>query len=101
MAAYSASKAGVIGLAKSLVCEYATEGIKVNALLPGGTDTPMGREVANTPQALEYVEGLHALKRLAQPEEIAKSALYLLSDAASFTTGTALIADGGVSIYRA
>jgi len=88
-------------LAKSLASEYASERIRVNALLPGGTDTPMGREVANTPQALEYVEGFHALKRLAQPEEIAKSAVYLLSDAASFTTGTTLIADGGASIYRA
>jgi NAD(P)-dependent dehydrogenase (short-subunit alcohol dehydrogenase family) len=49
---------------------------------------------------LAFVEGLHALKRIAQPEEIARSALYLASDASSFTTGTALFADGGVSINR-
>ncbi|HEU4987227.1 MAG TPA: SDR family oxidoreductase, partial [Rhizobiaceae bacterium] len=47
-----------------------------------------------------FVEGLHALKRVAQPEEIAASALYLASDASSFTTGAALLADGGISINR-
>ena len=73
----------------------------MNALLPGGTDTPMGRAVAATPEALAFVAGLHALKRLATPDEIARSALYLASDASSFTTGTALLADGGVSIVRA
>lgn len=63
-------------------------------------DTPMGRTFASSPEALAFVKGLHALKRLAQPEEIAKSALYLASDLSSFTTGTALLADGGVSINR-
>jgi NAD(P)-dependent dehydrogenase (short-subunit alcohol dehydrogenase family) len=74
--------------------------VRVNALLPGGTDTPMGRVVANTPEAASYVAGLHALKRLAQPEEIARAALYLASTASSFTTGTALLVDGGISINR-
>ncbi|MBN9694480.1 MAG: SDR family oxidoreductase [Zoogloea sp.] len=100
MAAYAASKAGLIGLTQSLAVEFGTLGIRVNALLPGGTDTPMGRAFANTPETLAYVEGLHALKRLALPEEIARSALYLASDASSFTTGSALLADGGVSINR-
>ncbi|TIX11242.1 MAG: SDR family oxidoreductase, partial [Mesorhizobium sp.] len=53
-----------------------------------------------TPESRTFVENLHALKRVAQPEEIARSALYLASDASSFTTGTALFADGGVSINR-
>ena len=101
MAAYAASKAGVIGLTKALAAEYGAAGIRVNALLPGGTDTPLGRAVANTPEAQAFVAGLHALKRLATPDEIARSALYLASDASSFTTGTALLADGGVSILRA
>lgn len=100
MAAYAAGKAGLIGLTQALAAELGAEGIRVNALLPGGTDTPMGREVANTPEALEFVRGLHALKRIATPEEIARSALYLASDASSFTTGIALLADGGVSISR-
>jgi NAD(P)-dependent dehydrogenase (short-subunit alcohol dehydrogenase family) len=100
MAAYAASKSGLIGLTQALAAEFGPRGIRVNALLPGGTDTPMGRMVSNTPEALAFVRGLHALKRLASPEEIAKSALYLASDASSFTTGIALLADGGVSINR-
>jgi NAD(P)-dependent dehydrogenase (short-subunit alcohol dehydrogenase family) len=74
--------------------------VRVNALLPGGTDTPMGRAFTDTPESLAFVQNMHALKRLAQPEEIARSALYLASDASSFTTGIALLADGGVSICR-
>ncbi len=101
MASYAASKAGLIGLTQALAVEFGARGIRVNALLPGGTDTPMGAAVANTPEALAYVRGLHALKRIASPDEIARSALYLASDAASFTTGTALLVDGGVSIARA
>jgi NAD(P)-dependent dehydrogenase (short-subunit alcohol dehydrogenase family) len=100
MAAYAASKAGLIGLTQALASEFGSKGIRVNALLPGGTDTPMGRVFANTPDSLAFVQGLHALKRMALPEEIAKSALYLASDASSFTTGSALLADGGVSINR-
>jgi len=100
MAAYAASKAGLIGLTQALAAEFGPKGIRVNALLPGGTDTPMGRGFANTPDALAFVQGLHALKRMAQPEEIAQSALYLASAASSFTTGSALLADGGVSINR-
>lgn len=100
MAAYAASKAGLIGLTQALASEFGAKDIRVNALLPGGTDTPMGRTFANTPDALAFVQGLHALKRMALPEEIAKSALYLASDASSFTTGSALLADGGISINR-
>lgn len=100
MAGYAASKAGLIGLTQALAAEFGPKGIRVNALLPGGTDTPMGRASANTPDTLAFVQGLHALKRMALPEEIAKSALYLASDASSFTTGSALLADGGVSINR-
>jgi NAD(P)-dependent dehydrogenase (short-subunit alcohol dehydrogenase family) len=100
MASYAASKSGLVGLTLALAAEFGARGIRVNALLPGGTDTPMGRVVANTPEALEFVRGLHALKRIAAPEEIARSALYLASDASSFTTGTALLVDGGVSIHR-
>jgi len=99
-AAYSASKAGIIGLTQALATEFGSKGLRVNALLPGATDTPMGRAFANTPEILAFVEGLYALKRMALPEEIAKSALYLASDASSFTTGSALLVDGGVSINR-
>ncbi len=100
MAAYAASKAGLIGLTQVLASEYGPKGIRVNALLPGGTDTPLGRGFANTPEAVAFVCNLHALKRMAAPEEIAQSALYLASDMSRFVTGTAHLADGGVSINR-
>lgn len=68
----------------------------------GGTDTPMNH--ANAPDAAPetrgYVESLHALKRLAEPDEIARAALFLASEASSFVTGTAMLVDGGVSITR-
>jgi NAD(P)-dependent dehydrogenase (short-subunit alcohol dehydrogenase family) len=70
MAAYAASKAGLIGLTQVLAAEYGSKRIRVNAILPGGTDTPMGATVANTSEARSFVAGLHALKRLADPEEI-------------------------------
>ena len=100
MGAYAASKAGLIGLTQVIASEYGARGIRANALLPGGTDTPMGRDAMASPEARAYVENLHALKRLAAPAEIARSALYLASDASSFTTGTALLVDGGVSVHR-
>lgn len=102
MAAYAASKAGLVGLAQTLAVEYGAQGIRANALLPGGIDTPMN--VANTPGAAPetraFIEGLHALKRMGTPQELAEAALFLASDAASFVTGSALLADGGVSINR-
>ena len=100
MAAYAASKSGLIGLTQALAVELAPHGVRVNALLPGGTDTPMGRSVASSPEALAFVRNLHAMKRIASPEEIAASALYLASDASSFVTGTALLVDGGISIAK-
>ncbi|HEY7887119.1 MAG TPA: SDR family oxidoreductase [Steroidobacteraceae bacterium] len=100
MVAYAASKAGLIGLTRVLAVELGSKRIRVNAILPGGTDTPMRRIVASTAQAREAIAQLHALKRIAAPEEIAKSALYLASEASSFTTGSALLVDGGVSISK-
>jgi len=97
MAAYAASKAGMIGLMQVLAAELGPHGVRANALLPGGTDT---RLAPSEVEARSGVAALHALKRLASPEEIAQSALYLASDASSFTTGAALLVDGGVSINR-
>lgn len=99
-AAYAASKAGVIGLTKALATEYGSHSIRVNALVPGGTDTPMAKEFGDSPEVVEFVKQMHALKRTATPEEMAKSALYLASDDSSFTTGTAMLVDGGVSINK-
>ena len=100
MAAYAASKAGLVGLTQVLAAELGASNIRVNAILPGGTDTPMGRTVADTPETRSFVEAIHALKRIADPAEIARSVLHLASDASSFMTGTAMLVDGGVSINR-
>ncbi len=99
-AAYAASKSGLVGLVQALAAEFGPQGLRVNALLPGGTDTPMARQMNATPEALAQVAQLHALKRLASPEELARAVLFLASDASSFMTGTAMLVDGGVSINR-
>ncbi|MEG0184232.1 MAG: SDR family oxidoreductase [Stenotrophomonas sp.] len=100
MTAYAASKAGLIGLSQVIATEYGARGIRSNVLVPGGTDTEMGRQAAATEQAQDFVRSLHALKRMAQAEEIANAALFLASDESSFVTGSALRVEGGVSITR-
>ncbi|MES2500251.1 MAG: SDR family oxidoreductase [Pseudomonadota bacterium] len=100
-AAYAASKAGLIGLTQALATEYGPKGVRVNAVLPGAVDTDMFREKNNTSEAQAFLAGMHALKRVGRPEEIAQAVLYLASDDASFVTGTASLVDGGLSINRA
>ena len=99
-AAYAAAKAGVIGLVKTLAVELGPKAIRVNAILPGGTDTAAAQAFADTEDKQAFVRGMHALKRIATPDEIAQTVLYLASDASTFTTGTALLVDGGVSINK-
>lgn len=96
---YAASKSALIRLTQTLAIEHGEQGIRVNAILPGATDTEMFREHNGTPEAQEFIANLTVMRRIAQPEEIAHSVLYLAS-AASFSTGTALLVDGGVSINR-
>lgn len=85
-----------------MAAENGPHGLRCNVLVPGGTDTPANH--ANLPDAppgtRDFVEGLHALKRLARPDEMAQAALFLASDASSFMTGATLLVDGGVSINR-
>ena len=100
MAAYGAAKAGLVGLSRVIAAEFGAQGLRSNCLLPGGTDTEAGREFAHTPEIIAFVEGMHALKRMASPDEIARAALFLASDASSFMTGTAMLVDGGVSISK-
>ena len=100
VAAYAASKSGLIGLTQALAAEYGPQGIRVNSILPGAVDTAMYRDMNDTPESQSFVTNLHALKRVAQPDELARSVLYLASDDASFVTGTASLVDGGVSITR-
>jgi NAD(P)-dependent dehydrogenase (short-subunit alcohol dehydrogenase family) len=99
-AAYAASKAGLIGLTQALAAEYGPQGVRINAILPGAVDTPMYRGMNDTAESQAFVTGLHALKRVARPEELARSVLYLASDDSSFVTGTASLVDGGASITR-
>ena len=91
MSAYGAAKAGLMGLVKGVTADYAVSGIRANALLPGGVDTPMAGDQAQK----DWAAGLHAMKRIAEPEEIAQAALFLASPMASFVAGAALFADGG------
>ena len=99
-ACYAASKSGLIGLTQALAVEAAADGIRVNALLPGGTDTPLAHAMNGTAEQMAAVAQLHALGRIASPEEIARAALFLASPASSFMTGTAMLVDGGVSIKK-
>ncbi len=100
VAAYAASKAGLIGLTQALAAEFGPQNIRVNAILPGAVDTDMYREMNNTPEKATFITNLHALKRVGRPEELARSVLYLASDDAAFVTGTASLVDGGISITR-
>ena len=100
VAAYAASKSGLIGLTQALAAEYGPQGVRVNAVLPGAIDTPMYYAVNSTAEQQAWLTNLHALKRVGKPEEVARSVLYLASDDAAFVTGTAHLVDGGLSITR-
>ncbi|BCP53071.1 short-chain dehydrogenase [Kaistia sp. 32K] len=91
MSAYGTAKAALMGLVKGITADYASRGIRANALLPGGVDTAMAGDQAQK----DWAAGLHALKRIAQPEEIAQAALFLAGPMSSFVAGSALYADGG------
>lgn len=82
MSAYAATKAGMNDLVQSLAAEHASEGIRINSLLPGGTITPAGGE--GNDEVLAFDSGLHPIKRTALPKEIAQAALFMLSDRAGF-----------------
>lgn len=97
--AYSASKGGISSLVRCLAVDYAQFGIRVNALVPGSTETPL--MWANVPPAdishmREQICSEVPLGRLAQPEEPARAAVWLLSDESSYVTGSHLVCDGGV-----
>ena len=100
MGAYAASKAGLVGLMQAIAVEHGAEGIRANVLMPGGTLTRIAMDAATNPETAAFISGLHALKRMAEPEEIADAALFLLSDMASFVTGSAMLEDGGNSICK-
>lgn len=96
MAAYGTSKAALMGLVKGITADYGAQGIRANALLPGGVDTDM----AGNQEQKDWAANLHAMKRIARADEIASAALFLASPMASFVTGSALYADGGNSAVK-
>jgi len=98
-AAYCASKGAVVQLTKAMAIDHGPEGIRVNCICPGDTDTPLLRQEARElgEPAEEFLEDAASrpLQRVGSPEEIAQAALFLASDASSFVTGAALVVDGG------
>jgi NAD(P)-dependent dehydrogenase (short-subunit alcohol dehydrogenase family) len=94
---YVASKHAVLGLTKTAALEYAKQGIRVNAVSPGGIETPMLHRFTGGPGTEFFTQlgGMHPVGRLGRPEEIAEAVLWLCSDKASFVTGVSLTADGG------
>ena len=95
--AYVSAKHGVIGLTKTAALEYATLGIRVNAVCPGFISTPMLERggMKEGSELYQTVANLHPVKRLGKPGEVAAAVLWLCSDAASFVYGTAMLVDGG------
>lgn len=101
-AAYVTAKHALVGLVRSVALDFASRGIRANCVLPGTIDTPMLRAVAAETEDPEFLlrqcARMHPLGRIGQPEEVARSIAFLLSDWASFITGAALLVDGGLLV---
>ena len=102
VAAYAASKGGVIAMTRTMAIDHARDHVRVNCICPGGVDTPMMHwaiGLSTPPEQINQVIAAagesYPMGRIGQPEEIASAAVFLASDAASFITGTSLVVDGG------
>lgn len=95
---YSITKAAILSMTQAFAKEVAHLGIRVNALAPGATDTKFASTLVNTPGISDKILERTPIGRFAQPDEMAGAALYLVSPAASYTTGTCLVVDGGILI---
>lgn len=101
LAAYSASKGGVVSLTKEMAIDYAGRGIRVNCICPGAIMTPMIerfiKKSPNPEETKKNIDEMHPIGRIGKPEEIANAVLFLASDESSFVTGHSLIVDGGLT----
>lgn len=95
---YTASKGGVAALTRLAAVQYGPQGVRVNCICPGGVDTPMTMGVWSTPEAQERIRRQVPLQRVAQPEDIAAVAVFLVSDEAAHLTGQTIAVDGGTTI---
>jgi NAD(P)-dependent dehydrogenase (short-subunit alcohol dehydrogenase family) len=95
--AYTASKGGVLAMTRELAVEYARQGIRANSICPGPIETPLLAELLADPERRQRRLVHIPIGRFGRPEEIARAALFLASDDASFITGSALVVDGGIT----
>jgi NAD(P)-dependent dehydrogenase (short-subunit alcohol dehydrogenase family) len=102
--AYVTTKSAIVGMTKAMAMDYATQGIRINCVCPGRVQTPWVseriREYPDPEAALREMSSSQAIGRMARPDEIAASVLYLASDEAAFITGTPLLIDGGWSMGK-
>jgi glucose 1-dehydrogenase len=96
---YAASKGGVMLLMKSIAQEVAPEHIRVNSVAPGAIRTPINRAAWETPEAYADLLKLIPYKRIGEPEDLARAAVWLVSDEADYVHGTTLFVDGGMTLY--
>ena len=95
---YGMTKAGLINMTKGFAKEYGNQGIRVNALLPGFTDTKLAAGLKDMPGMDKYLQQNLAISRMAQPEEMVGAVLYMVSDEASYFTGQGMVVDAGAVI---
>jgi glucose 1-dehydrogenase len=96
---YATSKGGIMLMMKSIAQEVAPHHIRVNSIAPGAIQTPINRSAWSTPQALNDLLQLIPYKRIGQPEDIARAAVWLASDYADYVNGTTIFVDGGMTLY--
>jgi glucose 1-dehydrogenase len=96
---YAASKGGVMMLMKTIAQELAPRGIRVNGLAPGATRTPINTAAWSTPEAYEALMRLVPYKRIGEPDDVARAAVWLASDESDYVNGVTLFVDGGMTLY--
>lgn len=95
---YGMTKAGLIAMTKGMAREYSPKGVRVNALLPGFTDTRLASALKQDPRMQRYMEEQLSIQRMAQPDEMVGAVLFMVSDAGSYFTGQGMVVDGGAVI---